>query len=332
MRFVPPMAALADSVITFDGDERARERPLGPMLNAMRDLGVHIEDTRGFLPLSIHGSGHVSGGEVRIDASASSQFVSGLLLTAARFDRGLHLTHIGAHLPSQPHIEMTLAMLADHDVLVRRSGSVEHPTWHVAAGEIAAIDRRIEPDLSNAAPFLAAAMVTSGEVTICDWPSHTTQAGDYLRTIFSAMGAEVFNNDTSLTLRMAGAPHGIDIDLHEVGELAPVIAAVCAAADSPSHLHGIGHLRGHETDRLAALTDVLNAVGCVTTSDEDGLFITPGPLHGATLDSYGDHRMATAAAVLGLVAHNVLVNDIATTTKTMPDFVGMWTSLVEQSA
>jgi 3-phosphoshikimate 1-carboxyvinyltransferase len=332
MRFVPPMAALADAVITFDGDERARERPLGPMLAAMRDIGVHLDDAHGFLPLRIQGSGHVPGGDVRIDASASSQFVSGLLLTAPRFDHGLRLTHIGAHLPSQPHIEMTLAMLAEHGVVVQRSGSVEHPTWHVPASTIAPIDRTIEPDLSNAAPFLAAAMVTSGQVTIVDWPSHTTQAGDHLRAIFGSMGAHISIVDTSLTIRMDGSPQGIDIDLHEVGELAPVIAAVCAVAKSPSHLHGIGHLRGHETDRLAALTDVLNAVGCEARANDDGIFITPGPLHGAVLDSYGDHRMATAAAVLGLATSDIYVRDIATTAKTMPDFVGLWTAMLEQSA
>lgn len=332
MRFVPPLAALAPADITFDGDARARERPLGPMLNAMREVGVDLDDAGGCLPLTIHGLGSVTGGKVRIDASASSQFVSGLLLSGARFDHGLQLTHVGAHLPSQPHIDMTLTMLAEHGVLVRRSGSVEHPTWHVAAGEIHAINRRIEPDLSNAAPFLAAAMVTSGSITILNWPNTTTQAGDRLRHIFTAMGADVTTSGNALVLVMAGLPRGINIDLHEVGELAPVIAAVCAVAESPSHLHGIGHLRGHETDRLAALTEMLTAVGCDVYSDADGLYITPAPLHGAVLDSYADHRMATAAAVLGLVAEGVLVRDIATTGKTMPDFAGMWMRMVEQSA
>lgn len=332
MRFLPPMAALAPADITFDGDERARERPLGPMLTAMREIGVDLDDANGCLPLTIHGHGHVAGGQVRIDASASSQFVSGLLLSAARFDQGLHLTHIGAHLPSQPHIDMTLAMLAEHGVLVQRSGSIEHPTWHVLAGEILAVDRNIEPDLSNAAPFLAAAMVTSGSVTIPGWPSATTQAGDHLRAIFASMGAEVRTSHDGLTLAMSNTPHGIDIDMHEVGELAPVVAAVCAVADSPSHLHGIGHLRGHETDRLAALAQMLTAVGCTAHCDDDGLYITPGPLHGAVLDSYDDHRMATAAAVLGLATEGIFVKDIGTTRKTMPDFVGMWANMLGHSA
>lgn len=331
MRFVPPMAALTGDRVTFDGDQRARERPLGPMLDALRDLGVDVTDDRGFLPVVIRAAGHVEGGDVRIDASASSQFVSGLLLSAARFDRGLHLTHIGAHLPSQPHIDMTIAMLADHGVQVQRSGSPEHPTWHIAPGPITAIDRIIEPDLSNAAPFLVAALVTGGQVLVPDWPEHTTQAGDRLRDLLQAMGAEVRRDADGLTVSGTGEVIGLRADLHEIGELAPVLAAASALATTPSHLSGIGHLRGHETDRLAALVEMIGSLGGDVVAGEDDLRITPAPLHGGTVSSYGDHRMATAAAVIGLLTPDVRILDIATTRKTLPDFPGMWADLLEQN-
>lgn len=332
MRFVPPVAALTAHTVVLDGDERARERPLGPMLDALRELGVTVTDRDGLLPITVTGRGSVPGGDVRIDASASSQFVSGLLLSAPRFDRGLRLTHVGAHLPSAPHIEMTIAMLTEHGVAVRRSGSAEHPTWHVAPATIEARDRTIEPDLSNAAPFLVAALVTGGCMRIPDWPEHTTQAGDRLRDLLVEMGAVIERDAAGLTLRGTGTVRGLDADLHEVGELAPVLAAAAALASTPSRLWGIGHLRGHETDRLAALEEMITALGGRATAGDDELRIEPSTLHGATVSSYADHRMATAAAVLGLTTPDVRIHDIATTRKTLPDFPGMWQDMLGQGA
>jgi 3-phosphoshikimate 1-carboxyvinyltransferase len=332
MRFLPPVAALTQATVIFDGDSRSRERPLGPMLTAMRDLGIDVTDDHGFLPAQVTGVGGVRGGDVRIDASASSQFVSGLLLSGARFDEGLNLTHIGAHLPSQPHIEMTIAMLGEHNVTVHRSGSPEHPTWHVAPGPISAVDRVIEPDLSNAAPFLVAALVTGGRMRIPDWPAHTTQAGDQLRELLTHMGARIERDGDALVLIGPDEVRGITVNLHEVGELAPVLAAAAALATSPSHLTGIGHLRGHETDRLAALAELIGTLGGEVECGDDDLLITPRPLHGGVVSSYGDHRMATAAAVLGLRTPGVLIGDVATTTKTLPDFPGMWHHMLEQRA
>lgn len=331
MRFLPPMAALTVGDITMDGDQRARERPLGPMLAALTGLGVELTSAGGFLPLRIQGRGRVLGGSATIDASASSQFISGLLLSAARFDEGLALSHLGTRLPSQPHIDMTVQMLAEHGVEVSYS-AVATPTWSVEPGPIRACDRVIEPDLSNAAPFLAAAMVTGGEVTISDWPTHTTQAGDQLRELLTQMGARVDRVPAGLRVRAGTGVHGIDVDLGSVGELTPVIAALCALADGPSHLRGIGHLRGHETDRLAALAEMLGQLGGDVRENADGITIHPKPLHGATVDSYHDHRMATAAAVLGLAIPDIHIHDIATTRKTLPDFPQMWTHMLATTA
>ncbi|MFM9135020.1 MAG: 3-phosphoshikimate 1-carboxyvinyltransferase [bacterium] len=322
MRFVPPVAALAAGATDFDGDPRARERPLGPMIGALRDLGVACSDAGGYLPLRIDGTGHVRGGAVDIDASTSSQFVSGLLLSAARFDEGLVLTHTGRSLPSQPHIAMTLHMLGEHGVRV--DFDADHATWTLPPTAIAAVDRVIEPDLSNAGPFLAAAVATAGTVTVPGWPRHTTQAGDHLRGLLAEMGARVDLGDAGLTVVGPGSIRGLDADLGDVGELTPVIAALCALASSPSRLRGIAHLRGHETDRLAALAETITALGGEARETEDGLEISPAQLHGATVSSYDDHRMATAAAVIGLVVPGVRVDGIATTAKTLPDFPGMW--------
>jgi 3-phosphoshikimate 1-carboxyvinyltransferase len=327
MRFVPPLAGLAAGDVHFDGDAYARERPMATLLDGLRQLGVDVDDGgRGRLPFTVRGRGSVAGGRVQIDSSASSQFVSGLLLAAARFDKGVEVVHTGAGaVPSQPHIEMTL------DVL--RSAGVEASVtsahgWQVAPGPIGGGTHAVEPDLSNAAPFLAAAAVTGGSVRIPGWPVRTTQAGDALRDLLAAMGADVRFDADGLTVRGTGTITGLDADLRDVGELTPVLAAIAALADSPSSLRGIGHLRGHETDRLAALATELSALGGAVEEHADGLTITPRPLHGGTWHAYADHRMATAGAVLGLVVEGIEIDDIASTSKTLPDFPGLWSAML----
>ncbi|MFY9331256.1 MAG: 3-phosphoshikimate 1-carboxyvinyltransferase [Candidatus Nanopelagicales bacterium] len=332
MRFLPPMAALSEGTITIDGDPRARQRPLGPMLDALADIGVDLMSSNGSLPIRINAHGHVAGGPVSIDASASSQFISGLLLSAAAFEHGLELTHHGSRLPSMPHIDMTIAMLAEHGINVDQDLNRPAPRWIVQPGLIRAIDRVIEPDLSNAAPFLAAAMVCGGEVTVTHWPRHTTQAGDHLRDLFTQMGANVTLGDEGLRVVGSFSIVGIEADMSLVGELVPTIAALCALADGPSHLYGINHLRGHETDRLAALAQMLNSLGGDVSETSDGITINPRPLHGGDVDSYDDHRMATAAAIVGLAVPGVTISDIATTDKTLPNFPQRWASLVESTS
>jgi 3-phosphoshikimate 1-carboxyvinyltransferase len=326
MRFLPPLAALADGPVTFDGDPRARERPLGPVVEALRALGLVVDDGgRGSLPITVHGRGHLRGGEVTVDASTSSQFVSALLLTAPRFGQGLVVRHAGPPMPSAPHVAMTVAMLRQAGV------SVDDTTpnvWQVFPGPVQARQCDIEPDLSNAGPFLAAAMITGGGVTVPDWPLHTTQAGDALRELLTDMGADVVLDERGLTVRGTGRIRGLHADLHDVSELTPVLAAVCALADSPSTIRGVGHIRLHETDRLAAMARELNALGGDVTETEDGLRIVPRPLHGGVFATYDDHRIAHAAAVLGLVVDGVRVENVGTTAKTLPDFPGLWARML----
>jgi 3-phosphoshikimate 1-carboxyvinyltransferase len=328
MRFVPPVAALAPGATMFDGDPYARERPMATLLDGLRQAGVTVDDEgRGRLPFTVRGAGSVPGGRVQIDASASSQFVSALLLVGARYDKGIEIVHTAADaVPSQPHIEMTLEVLRASGVEVGSNGP---GSWHVAPGPIAARDWVVEPDLSNAAPFLAAALVTGGSVTVPRWPATTTQAGDALRGLLTEMGAEVRFDAAALTVAAGAELRGLDADLHEVGELTPTLAALAALAVTPSRLGGIGHLRGHETDRLAALATELTRLGGDVVEESDALIITPRALHGGRWRSYADHRMATAGAVLGLRVDGVTVDDIDCTSKTLPDFPGMWAHMLE---
>jgi 3-phosphoshikimate 1-carboxyvinyltransferase len=339
MRFLPPVAALADGPIRFDGDPRSHERPVAALLGGLRAIGAQVQDSPGrdgrpgHFPLTVHGTGILPGGLVEIDSSASSQFVSALLLAGARFAGGVRVRHIGDRLPSQPHIAMTVQMLRERGVVVEDD---EPGYWVVAPGPIAGIDATIEPDLSNAGPFLAAALVTGGRITVPDWPERTAQPGDRLRELFTRMGGQFEFGPDGLTVTGkgtgtgtgTGAIHGIDVDLGDEGELTPTIAAVAALADSPSYLRGIGHLRLHETDRLAALAKELNNLGGSVTEEPDALVITPSPLHGGQFATYEDHRLATAGAVLGLVIPGIEVENIGTTDKTLPDFPARWQAIL----
>ena len=324
MRFVPPVAALSTGTVAFDGDEHMRQRPVGEILTALRGLGVDVSGEA--LPFALHGTGSVAGGTVVIDASASSQFISALLLAGARYEHGVDVRHDGKPVPSLPHIDMTVAMLRRHGVEVDDASANR---WAVAPGPVRPVDHVIEPDLSNAAPFLALAAVTGGRVVVRDWPRETDQPGDELRSILALMGCTVEYVDEGLSV--TGPPRGeligIDLDLHEVGELTPAVAALCALASGPSHLRGIGHIRGHETDRVAALARELAALGADVTEHPDSLSLRPAQLHGGVFHTYADHRMAHAGVIVGATVDGVLVENVATTSKTFSDFAPFWSSL-----
>ena len=333
MRFMLPIAALAKGLINFDGDPRSHERPLGPLIKALEDLGVLIDHKNRYsLPLLINGSGLISGGEIAVDASKSSQFLSALLLAGSRMRDGLTLRNSSTSLPSQPHIDMTLAMLRDFGAKVEFSSKNNSQTWSVNAGNLKGRELVIEPDLSNAAPFMAAPMICGGSVIIRDWPKVTTQPGDRLREIFTSMGARIefveSKDMRGLKVSGTGEIRGIEIDLHDEGELTPSIAALAALASSPSYLKGIGHLRLHETDRLTALANEINALGGKVTEEEGALRIEPAKLklnaNENLFRTYEDHRMATAGAIIGLALPGLVIENIETTRKTLPDFPGLW--------
>ncbi|HEY2450678.1 MAG TPA: 3-phosphoshikimate 1-carboxyvinyltransferase [Mycobacterium sp.] len=325
LRFVPPLAALADSAVDFDGDEQARVRPIAPLLDALRGLGVRIDGTG--LPFRVQGTGSVAGGTVAIDASASSQFVSGLLLCAASFADGLTVQHTGSALPSAPHIAMTVVMLRQAGVEVDDSAPNR---WQVRAGAVAARHWEVEPDLTNAVTFLAAAVVSGGTVRVTGWPATSVQPADNILDVFAKLNADVTHTDSFLKVRGSAGYDGFDVDLRAVGELTPSVAVLAALASpgSVSHLSGIAHLRGHETDRLAALSAEINRLGGNCAETPDGLVITATPLRPGIWHAYADHRMAMAGAIIGLRVAGVQVDDIGATTKTLPEFPQLWARML----
>jgi 3-phosphoshikimate 1-carboxyvinyltransferase len=343
MRFVPPVAALTNAEVEFRGDPRASERPAGPLLAGLRELGATISDGgRGAIPFTVLGGGGVPGGTVVLDASGSSQFVSGLLLAAPRFDKGAEIRHEGPRVPSLPHIAMTVQMLrdagADVETASRGSnasqpGSSVMDVWRVHPGSLRPTAIAVEPDLSSAAPFLAAALVTGGSVTVRDWPARTAQPGGQVLAVLEAMGAATSRTSDGMRVTGTGRIRGITVDLRDIPELVPVVAALAALADSPSALTGIGHMRRHESDRLAALAGEINAVGGDVTERADGLEIRPRALRAADaiFDSHDDHRLVMAAAVLGLAAPGLTVRGAATVGKTFPAFTTLWSAMLEQS-
>jgi 3-phosphoshikimate 1-carboxyvinyltransferase len=337
MRFVPPVAALTATTVEFHGDARASQRPVAPILAALRELGAVIDDGgRGAIPFAVRGTGSLAGGVVTLDASASSQLVSGLLLAAPRFDKGVEVRHRGGRVPSAPHIAMTVQMLRGAGAEVE-TASMRHnepggadavDTWRVHPGPIRPGTLAVEPDVVNAAPFLAAALVAGGTVTIRDWPRQTTQPAGHVLDLLTRMGGRCETTAGGLAVTGTGTIHGVTADLGDVPEMASVLAALAALASSPSLLTGIGHIRQQETDRLAALATEINGLGGDVAELPDGLAIRPRPLHGGVFASYDDHRLVMAAAVLGLAVPGVAVENPGTVGKTFPEFTSLWPAML----
>ena len=328
MRFVPPVAALADGTVRFDGDQQAYARPMAPLLGALKLLGARVDGNGYSLPFNLTGSPQLPGGDITVDASASSQFLSGLLLAGARYVNGIDIQHVGGEIPSRPHVQMTLAMLRARGVEIN---DTVPDRWVVTPGAIQPLDVTIEPDLSNAAPFLAAAAITGGTVTIPNWPARTLQPGDTIREILQDFGARVDLDGSNLQVQGTDQLHAVDLDLSESAELTPVVAALAALADDTSHLRGIAHIRGHETDRLAALETELDRLGSHVKQTENGLVIHPKLLGGDLWHTYADHRMAQAGALLGLLVPEIVLDDISCTSKTMPEFEQLWMKMINDS-
>lgn len=326
MRFLPPLAALAAQATQFFGDPAASQRPMGPLLGALSELGAGVSRPWQ-LPFTV-AAGQFRGGAVTLDASGSSQFISALLLSGARFPDGIAVTHSGGNLPSLPHIQMSVELLVRRGVAATQTGPT---SWQVSPGPIAALDEAVEPDLTNAATLLAAALITGGELTTA-WPDGV-QAGGELAEVLAAFGAQLTfftgpDGTRRLTVSGANALRGADLDLSKVSELTPVAAALAALAPEPSRLYGVAHIRGHETDRLAALSTGLGGLGAQVRQTEDGLEFGPSTLHGGGFATHADHRLAHAAALVGLVVDGVVLDDVECTTKTLPDFPGMWRDLI----
>ncbi len=326
MRFVPPLALLADGPTHFFGDDHATHRPMSGLLDALRQLGASIDSDT--LPFTIVPA-PVPGAAVEVDSSATSQYISGLLMVGARLPEGLRIRHVGASVPSRPHIAMTVDMLRLHGVRVDEE---DEDTWLVHPGRVTARDIIVEPDLTNAAVFLAAAAITGGEVTVAGWPSASRQPGAMFLDIVRRFGATVDGAADHVTVSASERLTGIDVDLHGASELTPVVAALGALADGTTRIRGVAHIRGHETDRLAALATQLSRLGVRATETDDGLTIegstTPESLVATTFETYADHRMVHAAALLALRIPGLAVTDLECVGKTMPDFEADWRAAV----
>lgn len=329
MRFVPAIAAFGQATVTFDGDEAARSRPVRPLLDALERLGATVRylGEPGFLPFSITGAGPRGlAPRVELDSSQSSQYLTALLLASCLAPAPFVIDLVGTP-PSAAHIDMTVAMMAAQGVPVERLSAA---SYRVGGRRPNSRPIDIEPDLSNAGPFLAASLICGGTVRIADWPQRSTQAGDAWRSLIPLFGGSVTESEGSLAFSApaGGRWHGVTLDLGEIGELTPTVAALCALADSPSELVGIGHLRGHETNRLEALATEIRRCGADARVLDDGLRIIPGELRAARFESYADHRMATFGALMGLALPGSAVRDIGTTAKTLPDFPSRWLAML----
>lgn len=330
LRFLPPIAAMADTATRFFGDPEVSARPVAPLLDALSGVGARVDART--VPFTISGGAAFRGGAVSMDAHASSQFISALLLSGARFPEGLRLHHHGGSLPSRPHIDMTCTLLARHGVAVHRP---DQNTWEIEPTTIAALDERIEPDLTNAATVLAAALVTGGSLSTL-WPDDSVQAADQLAEVLAAFGGQLryLPSPDGRLLEVTGPESlaAVDLDLSEISEITPVAAALAALASGPSRLRGVGHIRGHETDRLAALSTELGRLGARVITDDDSLQITPGIRQGGVFTTYADHRLAHAGALIGLIIDGIELDDVRCTTKTLPDFPGLWHDLVRTAS
>jgi 3-phosphoshikimate 1-carboxyvinyltransferase len=339
MRFVPPVSALASVATEFHGDPRASQRPVGAIIAALRELGAVIDDGgRGAIPFTVHGTGALAGGAVTVNASASSQLVSGLLLAAPRYDKGLEVRHRGGRAPSAPHIDLTVQMLRDAGATVETEAAghaaadARADTWYVHPGALGSHPITVQPDVVNSMPFLAAAMVTGGTVTILDWPAVTAQPAGHILRVLRDMGADAVLGPDGLTVTGPSVLRGITADLADCSEISMVLGALAALAGSPSTLTGIGHQRHQETDRLAALATEINALGGSVTERADGLEIAPRPLRASRpFATYDDHRLVMAAAVLGLAVPGLQVENVATVGKTFPGFTSAWAAMLERA-
>ena len=316
-RFVLPVLALGEGPYVLDGDQPLRDRPLGPSIEALRRLGADVDDSDrpGHLPVVVR-AGTGRGDGVGVDGSLSSQFTSGLLLAAAAMPEGLAVELIGP-VVSRPYLDMTLAVLRDFGVDAGTDG--ERRLW-VRPGGLRATDHRIEPDASSASYFLAAAAVCGGRVRVPDLGTSSLQGDARFADVLRAMGAVVDRGPAGTEVRGTGRLQGIDIDLTDMPDMAQTVAAVAVFADGPTTVRGVEVIRGHETDRIAAVVAELRRCGLDADEHPDGFTVHPGTPRATRVETYRDHRMAMSFAVVGLAASGIEIADPGCVAKTFPDF------------
>jgi 3-phosphoshikimate 1-carboxyvinyltransferase len=312
-RFVLPVLALGSGRFRLDGEEQLRRRPMGPTLDALRDLGATVDEEGepGCLPVVV--SGPIRHGEARIRGDVSSQFLSGLLLAAPSMPHGLVLD-VSTELVAAPYIEMTVAVMRDF--------GAEVEGFAVRAGRYVAREYAVEPDASAASYFFAAGAITGRPVTV-PVPAASHQGDFRFVDVLERMGAAVERHEGSVTVT-GGALHGIDVDLSDMPDMAQTFAAVAACAEGPSRVRGVEVIRGHETDRIHAVVTELRRLGLRSEETDDGFAIEPGPLRPARVETYEDHRMAMSFGLLRLREPAIEIADPEVVGKTFP---GYWDEL-----
>lgn len=317
MRFLTALVSLGQGRYRIDGVSRMRERPIEDLLDALRQLGVRAfsEQQNGYPPVLIEANG-LDGGRVRIKGDVSSQFLSALLM-AAPLARGEVTIEVDGPLVSAPYVAMTVAMMGQFGVEVESDGrSYFHvPTrpWYDTHSW------KIEPDASAASYFFGAAAITRGEVTIAGLGSSSLQGDLRFVDVLEEIGCRVARRHDGYTV--AGGPlRGIDVDMNSMSDCVMTLAAVACFAKGPTTIRNVGHIRHKETDRLQALATELRKVGPRVEEFADGLTIIPGALHGASIDTYNDHRMAMSMALIGLTIPGIVIRNPACVAKTYPHF------------
>jgi 3-phosphoshikimate 1-carboxyvinyltransferase len=316
-RFVLPVLTLGDGPYLLDGAQPLRDRPMGPSIEALRRLGAQVDDSDrpGHLPVVVR-AGTLQGDGVGVDGVLSSQFTSGLLLAAAAMPDGLAVDLLGP-VVSRPYLEMTLAVLRAFGVDAGSDG--ERRLW-VRPGGLQPTDYRIEPDASAASYFLAAAAICGGRVRVGDLGSASLQGDARFAELLERMGAEVHQGPHVTEVRGTGHLRGIDADLTDLPDMAQTLAAVAVFADGPTRVRGVEVIRGHETDRIAAVVTELGRCGIEADEHDDGFTVHPGTPRPARIETYRDHRMAMSFSLLGLRVPGIEIVDPGCVAKTFPDF------------
>jgi 3-phosphoshikimate 1-carboxyvinyltransferase len=316
-RFLLPVAALGDGLRRVDAANRMRERPMGEVLDAVRELGgtVHEVGAPDHLPVEVVG-GSLVGGEVSVRGDVSSQFLSGLLLAGPGMRAGLVVRLVG-DLVSQPYVRLTEQVMADFGVTV---GRPDDRTWVVESQAYLAGEHTIEPDASAASYAFAAAALLESTVTVAGLGTEARQGDVAFVDLLAEMGAEVRRDHDATTVRGTGQLVGIEVDMAQISDTAQTLAVVAAFAVGSTQVRGIGFIRGKETDRIGAVVAELRRLGLEATEEPDGFTVRPGPIRPATVQTYGDHRMAMAFALAGLRAPGIQIADPGCVTKTLPGF------------
>lgn len=320
-RFLLPVAALGTGLRRVDGANRLRDRPMGPAMDALRALGAELHEVGapGHLPVEVVG-GTLAGGEVAISGDVSSQFLSGLLLAGPAMRTGLTV-RVTTELVSRPYVDMTVAVMTAFGAEVERP---DDRTWVVAPQAYRATSYVVEPDASAASYAFAAAAIVGGRVTVEGLGTESLQGDLTFVDLLEQMGARVQRSTDRTVVEGTGTLRGIEADLSQVSDTAQTLAVVAAFARGATRITGIGFIRGKETDRIAAVVAELRRAGVDAVEEADGLVVHPGPIRPATIETYDDHRMAMAFALLGLRAPGIRIADPGCVAKTFP---GYWTML-----